>query len=513
MGMVSRRSFSACIWALLMSLLVHNHVTLALSWRGRTSVQSMRSETPILEDGNSASQLLRVAVERQSSYEIALNELQELESEPLCHRIAARLLVNNCQLLEGKDEATVLTDSGRKIRDFVDSYAASLAICDLERGRFVIPRECSKFQETTLSQLPIQNGAHLHVTSAEIDGCLSGLGASDSAWNTWVSYRHKALRFCEVARADNEKAQNILLFRRLTKIMSKLADDAGAEIEQRMNSVSQRAQVASDKIDGLSPLLDKLQHNIETAVVTVTNRLFRGITDSQTRVDSGLKNALQLDTLLQLMVKNMTESHAEMAVVQEQSLQAVSQRASSEVDFVLGAMAAVVDTTTTAIQTRLETTLFRFDALESRQDNLEQGLQRLTQTSNSLTDQFDVQMDLLKGAQNITKDIYKSLADAAASAATVGNLFLENSLTSWWPYIWCPMVSLVMGSYGLPPSLLRNLGLVALGETAGIIISSPPSSFFGVIRESTADFLGSFIRPSFLSDDSHNSTNLTSQLE
>jgi hypothetical protein len=115
--------------------------------------------------------------------------------------------VNNCQLLEGKDEATVLTDSGRKIRDFVDSYAASLAICDLERGRFAIPPECTKFQEATLSELPIQSTAHLHVTSTEIDGCLSGLGASDSAWNTWVSYRHKALRFCEAARTDNDKGK------------------------------------------------------------------------------------------------------------------------------------------------------------------------------------------------------------------------------------------------------------------------------------------------------------------
>ncbi len=119
------------------------------------------------------------------------------------------LLVNNCQVLEGKDEATVLTDSGRKIRDFVDSYAASLAICDLERGNFAIPKECTKFQEPTLSQLPIRNAAHLHVASAEIDACLSGLGASDSAWNTWVSYRHKALRFCEAARADNDKGHTI----------------------------------------------------------------------------------------------------------------------------------------------------------------------------------------------------------------------------------------------------------------------------------------------------------------
>lgn len=145
------------------------------------------------------------SIHQSDTYEIALQELRQLESEPLCHRVAARLLVNNCELLEGKDEATVLTDSGRQIRDFVDSYAASLAICDLERGSFVIPKECAKFREPVLGQMPIGNEVYLHVTSTEIDACLSGLGVSDSAWNTWVSYRHKALRFCDAARADNDK--------------------------------------------------------------------------------------------------------------------------------------------------------------------------------------------------------------------------------------------------------------------------------------------------------------------
>lgn len=140
-------------------------------------------------------------------YAAAIKELQDLESEPLCHRTAARLLVNDCQMLEGKDEATVLTGSGRKIRDFVDFYAASLAICDLERGSFVIPTACARFREGPLSQLPMSQQHQLHVSSREIDSCLTGLAKSDSAWSTWVSYRHKALRFCEAARADNEKSK------------------------------------------------------------------------------------------------------------------------------------------------------------------------------------------------------------------------------------------------------------------------------------------------------------------
>jgi len=141
-------------------------------------------------------------------YAVAIKELEELQSEPLCHRIAAKLLVNDCQMLDGKDEATVLTDSGRQVRDFVDFYAASLAICDLERGGFFIPTGCAKFREEALSAVPVPRKPGLHVSSKEIDVCLNGLAKSDSAWNTWISYRHKALRFCEAARADNEKGEN-----------------------------------------------------------------------------------------------------------------------------------------------------------------------------------------------------------------------------------------------------------------------------------------------------------------
>ena len=154
---------------------------------------------------------LQQTLQTENIYAVALSELQELESEPFCHRVAARLLVNNCQLVDGKDEATILTDSGRQVRDFVDSYAASLAICDLERGSFAIPAACAPFREASLSRVTVGSRPQLHVSAAEIGLCLSALAASDAAWSTWISYRHKALRFCEAARGDNEKGDLPLL--------------------------------------------------------------------------------------------------------------------------------------------------------------------------------------------------------------------------------------------------------------------------------------------------------------
>lgn len=186
-------------------------LVVALSFRARSQKDTV-TIGPRYDLDLNFSEMLQSGSRLSETYSIALNELQDLESEPLCHRVAARLLVVNCQLLDGKDEATILTDSGRQIRDFVDAYAASMAICDLERGRFKIPIACEKFREPTLAQLPLSDQAKLHVESREIDLCLSGLGEESSAWSTWISYRHKALRFCEAARADQEKGASKVTF-------------------------------------------------------------------------------------------------------------------------------------------------------------------------------------------------------------------------------------------------------------------------------------------------------------
>ncbi|RYP50877.1 hypothetical protein DL768_003712 [Monosporascus sp. mg162] len=403
-----------------------------------------------------------------SIYEIALQELRQLESEPPCHRVAARLLVSNCELLEGKDEATVLTDSGRQIRDFVDSYAASLAICDLERGSFVIPRECAKFREPVLSQLPTGNAAHLHVTSAEIDRCLSGLGSSDSAWNTWVSYRHKALRFCDAARADNDKAQHIRLFQRLAEIMERVTDSVEQDLEIRMQQFDKRAGEWTDRIGDLSPTVDRLRERLRGIETMLSGGLADALEKSTDAVNGGIENAISLQRMLETMMTDVMNSHAEAASAHEHSLQVMSRRAESEIETAMAMVAAAV-TSSNALQHQIELSRLRAVELEHRQDNLEHGLQRLVDVTEGLSTKYDHHTELLHRAQNMTSDILSTLEDTAATASFIGDSFSKHdSASSWWPYIWCPAVSLVMGSYGLPPSVLRNLGLLALAALAAL---------------------------------------------
>ncbi|KAL2015788.1 hypothetical protein VTK56DRAFT_4841 [Thermocarpiscus australiensis] len=405
-------------------------------------------------------------------YAVALSELQELESEPLCHRVAARLLVNNCQLVDGKDEATILTDSGRQVRDFVDSYAASLAICDLERGSFSIPTECAKFREPSLSQLAIRNEPQLHVSSREIGVCLSALAASDAAWSTWVSYRHKALRFCEAARADNEKAQNILLYQRLTRVIAQLTEGVEAELQKRMDELDNRARQSAERLEQLTPQIERLNDGLARVESYLSGDLDMALRRSSESIHGSLQHAENLQQLLSVLLANALESNSQLAFAHEQSLQQASQRVNADME----ALMAVVSTaiaSSSSLQQQIQLSNENVVLLAQRQGALEQGVDRLLTTTETLSTKIEDHSTMLKQANNITNDILDALEETAATAASLNqSFFMRTTTQSWWPFIVFPAASLVMGSYGLPPSIFRNIGLLALGEAIGFVVSS-----------------------------------------
>lgn len=89
---------------------------------------------------------------------------------------------------------------------------------------------------------------------------------------------------------------------------------------------------------------------------------------------------------------------------------------------------------------------------------------RLVDVTEVLAKNYYHHTHLLSQAQNMTIEILDNLEDTVESASNISGAFSkQSSAMSWWPYIWCPAASLVMGSYGLPPSAIRNLALVAMG--------------------------------------------------
>ncbi|ROW08242.1 hypothetical protein VMCG_03119 [Cytospora schulzeri] len=406
-------------------------------------------------------------------YTVALSELQDLETEPLCHRIAARLLVGNCQLLDGKDEATILTDSGRQIRDFVDSYAASMAICDLERGSFKIPRACEKFREPILGQLPLSEKAQLHVTSREIDHCLSGLAAENAAWSTWVSYRHKALRFCEAAMADQEKAQSILLYQRLTKVLAKLTHGVEIDIKNHMSKLELRFQKAATAVQDLEPQLDRLREKLVRTEDYVSHNFEHALKKSAESLNIGLQDATTLQQLIAVVMQTALEGTAHVAAAQEKSVQLANQN-NDDMDK-WSAVITAAATAAVSLNKEIESSRLDLQGLSMRQQTLAAGLDHLTSVADDLSSKYDNHAHALSEAKNMTDDILDTLEEVAASAAIIEkahhSYFRSLGIGGWVPYIVSPIATLLLGSYGLAPSAFRNLGLVALGEVVGFSVS------------------------------------------
>ena len=92
--------------------------------------------------------------------------------------------------------------------------------------------------------------------------------------------------------------------------------------------------------------------------------------------------------------------------------------------------------------------------------------------TENLSSKYDAHAYVLVQAQNLTNDILDTLETSAHSASSIQDALTQHyGGRNWWPYIICPVVSLVAGSYGLPPSAFRNLGLLALGGVVAFIIS------------------------------------------
>lgn len=86
-------------------------------------------------------------------------------------------------------------------------------------------------------------------------------------------------------------------------------------------------------------------------------------------------------------------------------------------------------------------------------------------------------------AQNLTNDILDTLENSANSASNIQEALTQHyGGRNWWPYIICPVVFLVAGSYGLPPSALRNLGLLTLGGVVALTISFYDRLGFGFLN-------------------------------
>ncbi|SPO02688.1 uncharacterized protein DNG_05361 [Cephalotrichum gorgonifer] len=375
-------------------------------------------------------------------YAVAIKELQELESEPLCHRTAARLLVNDCQMLEGKDEATVLTDSGRRVRDFVDFYAASLAICDLERGSFEIPTECTKFREGALAQIPMPRKPELHVSSKDIDLCLASLAKSDSAWSTW----------------------SIHLYQRITKVIETLITRVDEEMEKRAEGFDRRVGEAEDSIESLKPKIGHLGEELDRLKETLSGRFDRTVENSAGAIRRSLEDATTLQRILSVLLSSVLESNAEMASSHDKAVGTIKTKTSEGVDIVLSTLAAVA-ASSSAVEKKIRQSHRAIMELENRQEALHKGLVAAIHRSQILEGRIRAHDEKLGEVGQKTAMILETLDEASVIASDIrGTVGSMESIYTWPPYIVGMVYPLVLGYFTPLLFWIWNIGLTVIGR-------------------------------------------------
>jgi hypothetical protein len=178
------------------------------------------------------------------------------------------------------------------------------------------------------------------VSEAEIGLCLSAMATSDAAWSTWISYRHKALRFCEAARGENERDQSILLYQRLTKVIESLTNGVEAELKKRMDELDNRARQTFDNLGQLSTRVDQLGDGLSKIGQYLSDDLEKAMKKSAHLMNGGLQNAESLEKLLGALLKNIADRNAQMASAHELAVRQTSSQVSNEVEALAQIVAA-----------------------------------------------------------------------------------------------------------------------------------------------------------------------------
>lgn len=150
-------------------------------------------------------QLLISNVPKPKLYTKAMLELKRLEEEPLCHRIAAQLLMNTCRGMQDINEDTLKSTEAGLRSIHVESFAAALTICDLEQVNGIIPDPCFSIGSMALHRAFSEGKEALYVEPEQVGRCIEALFENDKTWATWLHRRNSGLLFCRAASLDMEK--------------------------------------------------------------------------------------------------------------------------------------------------------------------------------------------------------------------------------------------------------------------------------------------------------------------
>ncbi|KAK2627938.1 hypothetical protein QTJ16_002584 [Diplocarpon rosae] len=253
-------------------------------------------------------------------YTEALIRLKRLESKPICHRVAAQLLMNNCRGLDGINEQAYQLNSDHIQTHQIETFTASLTVCEMEHLglELDIPNTCSAFSSAALYDYARKHKEKLEVSHQQKDDCIKAL-SHGKGLGIWLSYRDTAMMFCRAAGLGLEKDQHILLHKVLAQNMAEFSEGVHADLEIIRTKMKSSAQAADSYLKAFFSTANEWTITFQQAFQSASKNAEQKV---NSRMNSIAENANAADHMVKQFVKTVIASTAEVSSNQEHALQA-----------------------------------------------------------------------------------------------------------------------------------------------------------------------------------------------
>ena len=156
------------------------------------------------EEPNDLTTLLKpISDDRAKVYTQALDLLSSIQASPSCQRLATSKLLDSCQAIDGSRHGSeAFVDETRS------TYAAQLAVCEIQSANTVVPHTCEALSLSRKSRTSPAHGSDKRIVrKEELSACLQVLESRPQWWTSYSNSRQNAVIICEAARSDIEKGE------------------------------------------------------------------------------------------------------------------------------------------------------------------------------------------------------------------------------------------------------------------------------------------------------------------
>ncbi|KAL4978791.1 hypothetical protein BDW66DRAFT_164464 [Aspergillus desertorum] len=235
----------------------------------------------------------------------ALQLLGTLNSSSSCNKLAATKLVSSCKSIGRNTESIGGSDTYLALEHVRSLYAARLAICELNEAGISIPSSCRSVNGFP----PLRRGLwgrHTrnsfaaaedlgHILKSDFEPCLKALESRPQWWTSYSNSRQNAVVICQASRTEIDKEDILETYNSILQSSAKLSDGLyealrmAAEESAKSRAFAQstellRKEMLQEMQESTSTLLERLSHNLETRLSSITEALFSALQRFQFRL-------------------------------------------------------------------------------------------------------------------------------------------------------------------------------------------------------------------------------------